>query len=112
MLRQRVLNSNAFLAFADAARVFHWHYIAPGKPIRRWQLDAITHQQSTFTRRDMARFAHRHCDGIEQFKRGDRRNGPGHDRIELGKDAGGGRSRREVRITVERGARPSPVATV
>lgn len=30
-------------------------------------LDAITHQQSTFTRRDMAMFAHRHSDGIEQF---------------------------------------------
>ena len=29
-------------------------------------LDAITHQQSTFTRRDMAMFAHRHSDGIEQ----------------------------------------------
>lgn len=29
--------------------------------------DAITHQQSTFTRRDMAMFAHRHSDGIEQF---------------------------------------------
>jgi Ti-type conjugative transfer relaxase TraA len=30
-------------------------------------LDAIIHQQSTFTRRDMAKFAHRHSDGIEQF---------------------------------------------
>ncbi len=30
-------------------------------------LNAITHQQSTFTRRDMAMFAHRHSDGIEQF---------------------------------------------
>ena len=30
-------------------------------------LDAITRQQSTFTRRDMAMFAHRHSDGIEQF---------------------------------------------
>src|SRR5690606_1833858 len=30
-------------------------------------LDAITHQQSTFTRRDMAKFAHRHSDGIDQF---------------------------------------------
>jgi len=30
-------------------------------------LDAITHQQSTFTRRDVAMFAHRHSDGIEQF---------------------------------------------
>ncbi|UCI19296.1 Ti-type conjugative transfer relaxase TraA [Mesorhizobium sp. B2-1-8] len=30
-------------------------------------LDAITHQQSTFTRKDIAKFAHRHSDGIEQF---------------------------------------------
>jgi Ti-type conjugative transfer relaxase TraA len=30
-------------------------------------LDAITHQQSTFTRRDMAMFAHRHSDGLDQF---------------------------------------------
>lgn len=30
-------------------------------------LDAITHQQSTFTRHDLARFAHRHSDGKEQF---------------------------------------------
>jgi Ti-type conjugative transfer relaxase TraA len=30
-------------------------------------LDAITHQQSTFTVRDMARMAHRHSDGKEQF---------------------------------------------
>lgn len=28
-------------------------------------LDAITHQQSTFTVRDMARMAHRHSDGKE-----------------------------------------------
>src|SRR5262249_38071440 len=27
-------------------------------------LEAITHQQSTFTRRDMAMFAHRHSDGV------------------------------------------------
>src|SRR5436190_5726050 len=30
-------------------------------------LDAITHQQSTFTQRDMAKFAHRHSDGLDQF---------------------------------------------
>ncbi|MDQ8756915.1 Ti-type conjugative transfer relaxase TraA [Sphingosinicella sp. LHD-64] len=30
-------------------------------------LDAITHQQSTFTIRDMARLAHRHSEGKEQF---------------------------------------------
>ena len=30
-------------------------------------LDAITHQQATFTNRDLAMFAHRHSDGKEQF---------------------------------------------
>src|SRR5580704_3621735 len=30
-------------------------------------LDAITRQQATFTRRDLAMFAHRHSDGLEQF---------------------------------------------
>lgn len=30
-------------------------------------LDAMTHQQSTFTRHDLAKFAHRHSDGKEQF---------------------------------------------
>ena len=52
-------------------------------------LDAITHQQSTFTRRDMARFAHRHSDGIDQFNAvmGAMREAP--DLIELGKDARG-----------------------
>lgn len=30
-------------------------------------LDALTRQQATFTRRDMATFAHRHSDGKEQF---------------------------------------------
>ena len=52
-------------------------------------LDAITHQQSTFTRRDMARFAHRHSDGIDQFNEvmGAMRGAP--DLVELGKDARG-----------------------
>jgi len=52
-------------------------------------LDAITHQQSTFTRRDMAKFAHRHSDGIDQFNEimGGMRNAP--DLVELGKDARG-----------------------
>ncbi len=30
-------------------------------------LDAITHQQATFTKRDLAMFVHRHSDGKEQF---------------------------------------------
>jgi Ti-type conjugative transfer relaxase TraA len=52
-------------------------------------LDAITHQQSTFTRRDMAKFAHRHSDGIDQFNEvmGAMRNAP--DLVELGKDISG-----------------------
>jgi Ti-type conjugative transfer relaxase TraA len=52
-------------------------------------LDAITHQQSTFTRRDIAVFAHRHSHGIEQFNEvmGAMRNAP--DLVELGKDARG-----------------------
>jgi len=49
-------------------------------------LDGITQQQSTFTRRDMAVFAHRHSDGIDQFNEvmGAIRNAP--DLVELGKD--------------------------
>jgi Ti-type conjugative transfer relaxase TraA len=52
-------------------------------------LDAITHQQSTFTRRDMAKFAHRHSDGIDQFNEvmGAMRGAP--DLVELGKDGRG-----------------------
>jgi Ti-type conjugative transfer relaxase TraA len=52
-------------------------------------LDAITHQQSTFTGRDMARFAHRHSDGIGQFNEvmDAMRGAP--DLVELGRDARG-----------------------
>jgi Ti-type conjugative transfer relaxase TraA len=52
-------------------------------------LDAITHQQSTFTHRYMAKFAHRHSDGIDQFNAvmGAMRSAP--DLVELGKDARG-----------------------
>jgi Ti-type conjugative transfer relaxase TraA len=52
-------------------------------------LDAITQQQSTFTRRDMAKFTHRHSDGIEQFNMvmGAMRSAP--DLVELGRDARG-----------------------
>ena len=49
-------------------------------------LDAITNQQSTFTCRDMARFAHRHSDGVDQFNAvmGAMRDAP--DLVELGHD--------------------------
>ena len=52
-------------------------------------LDAITQQQSTFTRRDMTMFAHRHSDGIDQFNEvmGAMRGAP--DLVELGKDDAG-----------------------
>jgi Ti-type conjugative transfer relaxase TraA len=52
-------------------------------------LDAITHQQSTFTQRDMAKFAHRHSDWIDQFNdvMGAMRGAP--NLVELGKDARG-----------------------
>ncbi len=52
-------------------------------------LDAITQQQSTFTKRDMAKFAHRHSDGLDQFNEvmGAMRGTP--DLVELGKDARG-----------------------
>ena len=52
-------------------------------------LDAITQQQSTFTRRDMTKFAHRHSDGIDQFNEvmDAMRNAP--DLVELGMDARG-----------------------
>jgi Ti-type conjugative transfer relaxase TraA len=52
-------------------------------------LDAITYQQSTFTRRDVARFAHRHSDGVEQFNEVMGAIGNAPDLVELGKDSRG-----------------------
>jgi Ti-type conjugative transfer relaxase TraA len=51
--------------------------------------DAITQQQSTFTRRDMAKFAQRHSDGVDQFNEvmGAMRGSP--DLVELGQDVRG-----------------------
>jgi Ti-type conjugative transfer relaxase TraA len=58
-------------------------------PIPPLGLDAITQQRSTFTQRDMAKFAHRHSDGLDQFNEvmGAMRSAP--DLVELGKDARG-----------------------
>ncbi|WP_316203926.1 Ti-type conjugative transfer relaxase TraA [Bradyrhizobium sp. SZCCHNS3051] len=49
-------------------------------------LEAITRQQSTFTRRDLAKFAHRHSDGLDQLNEvvGAMQGAP--DLVELGKD--------------------------
>jgi Ti-type conjugative transfer relaxase TraA len=63
-------------------------------------LDTITQQQSTFTRRDMAKFAHRHSDGVDQFNdvMGAMRGAP--DLVELGKD-GRGEDRFTTRAMIE-----------
>ncbi len=52
-------------------------------------LDAITQQQSTFTRRDMAMFAHRHSDGLEQFNAVMNALESSPDLVELGSDGRG-----------------------
>ena len=52
-------------------------------------LDAITHQQATFTRRDMAMFIHRHSDGKEQFDAAMSAVHGSPDLVALGKDGRG-----------------------
>ncbi|KEO90711.1 conjugal transfer protein TraA [Erythrobacter longus] len=52
-------------------------------------LDAITHQQATFTPRDLAAFVHRHSDGKEQFDAAYNTVRASHDLIALGKDGRG-----------------------
>ena len=52
-------------------------------------LDAITHQQATFTHRDMAMFVHSHTDGKEQFDRALSAVRASPDLVELGKDGRG-----------------------
>ncbi|MBV9981768.1 Ti-type conjugative transfer relaxase TraA [Bradyrhizobium sp.] len=52
-------------------------------------LDAITHQQSTFTQRDLAKFAHRYSDGIDQFNEVMRAIRGVPDLVQLGKDISG-----------------------
>ncbi|WP_294131229.1 Ti-type conjugative transfer relaxase TraA [Sphingobium sp.] len=52
-------------------------------------LNAITHQQATFTNRDMAMFIHRHSDGQEQFNAAIRAVRTSPDLIALGKDGRG-----------------------
>ena len=54
------IDEHAAIARANGAKLLR----SPGLA-----LDAITHQQSTFTGRDLAMFVHRHSDGKEQFDR-------------------------------------------
>jgi Ti-type conjugative transfer relaxase TraA len=55
----------------------------------RLALDAITHQQATFTRRDMAMFIHSHSDGKEQFDAAMSAVRGSPDLVALGKDGRG-----------------------
>lgn len=52
-------------------------------------LEVITHQQSTVTGRDMARFAHRHTDGIDQFNAVTDAMRRAPDLVDLGQDGRG-----------------------
>ncbi|MGX8013529.1 Ti-type conjugative transfer relaxase TraA [Mesorhizobium sp. ORM8.1] len=63
-------------------------------------LDAITHQQSTFTRKDIAKFAHRHSDGLDQFDAVMGAISSAPDLVELGKD-GRGEDRFTTRQMIE-----------
>ena len=63
-------------------------------------LDAITYQQSTFTRRDLAKFAHRHSDRIEQFNEVMGAIGSSLDLVALGQD-GRGEDRFTTRDMIE-----------
>jgi Ti-type conjugative transfer relaxase TraA len=63
-------------------------------------LDAITHQQATFTTRDLAKFVHRHSDGKEQFDRVMVAVRASPELVKLGKD-GAGQERFTSRAMVE-----------
>lgn len=63
-------------------------------------LDAITHQQATFTGRDLAMFVHRHSDGKEQFDLAMNAVRGSPDMIALGKD-GRGEDRFTSRAMIE-----------
>ncbi|HCJ20792.1 MAG TPA: Ti-type conjugative transfer relaxase TraA [Erythrobacter sp.] len=67
-------------------------------------LDAITKSQATFTRRDLARFVHRHSDGKDQFDRALSAVESSPDLVALGKD-GRGQERFTSRDMIEVEAR-------
>src|SRR5690606_15910017 len=63
-------------------------------------LDAIMHQQATFTKRDLAAFVHRHSDGKEQFDAAYSAVRASPDLVSLGKD-GRGQDRFTSRAMIE-----------
>ena len=66
----------------------------------RLALDAITHSQATFTKRDLAMFVHRHSDGKDQFDEAMRAVQASPDLIALGRD-GKGEDRFTSRTMIE-----------
>ncbi|TPJ37603.1 AAA family ATPase, partial [Mesorhizobium sp. B2-7-1] len=88
---QRIEGSGLDAADIEADRAELHREIARGNGTRivadpSVALDAITHQQSTFTRKDIAKFAHRHSDGMEQFDAVMGAISGAPDLVELGKD--------------------------
>ncbi|MEO6214579.1 MAG: Ti-type conjugative transfer relaxase TraA, partial [Sphingomonas sp.] len=77
----------------------------------RVALNAITHQQATFTRRDMAMFIHSHSDGKEQFDTAMSAVRGSPDLVALGKD-GGGEDRFTSRDMIEAEHRMKRVAEI
>jgi len=78
----------------EADRLDEHHEIARANGERiiadpRIALDAITKQQATFTRRDLAMFIHRHSDGKEQFDRAMSAVQASPDLVALGQDGRG-----------------------
>lgn len=78
----------------EADRLDEHHEIARANGERiiadpRIPLDAITKQQATFTRRDLAMFIHRHSDGKEQFDRAMGAVQTSPDLVALGQDGRG-----------------------
>jgi len=88
----------------EADRLDEHHEIARANGERiiadpRIALDAITKQQATFTRRDLAMFIHRHSDGKEQFDRAMNAVQASPDLVALGQD-GRGQDRFTSRETI------------
>ncbi len=94
---------------AEADRLIEHHAIARENGERiiakpDIALDAITKGQATFTRRDLARFVHRHSDGKDQFDRALSAVQSSPDLVALGKD-GKGQERFTSRDMIEVEAR-------
>lgn len=90
-LESERLEDHAQIARRNGARIIAEPKVA---------LDALTHQQATFTRRDLAVFVHRHSDGKDQFDRAMSAVTTSPDLVALGTD-GRGEDRFTAREMIE-----------